>query len=99
MLLDVTFPHEPFNTYVRQGTAGQKIGAILEAIKPEAAYFTDQDGKRGAVIVVDMANAAQLPTLAEPFFLTFNADLKLRVAMTPADLKNAGLDTLGKKWA
>ncbi|MGA3181791.1 MAG: panthothenate synthetase [Verrucomicrobiota bacterium] len=97
-LLDITIPNEPFNSLARQGAAGRKLGAILEAIKPEAAYFTDQDGKRGAVLVVDMADAAKLPSLAEPWFLTFNADVKCRVAMTPDDLKKAGLETLGKKW-
>jgi len=32
-------------------------------------------------------------------FLTFNADAKLRIAMTPDDLKKSGLDSIGKKWA
>ena len=36
MLLDVTIPHEPFNTAVRNGTAGATISRILEDIKPEA---------------------------------------------------------------
>ena len=30
MLLNVEFPHEPFNTLVRNGTVGQIIGRILE---------------------------------------------------------------------
>jgi len=99
MLLDITIPHEPFNSLARQGTAGKKLSAILEAIKPEAVYFTEQDGKRGAVVVVDMADASKIPSLAEPWFLGFNADVKCRIAMTPDDLKNSGLDALGKKWA
>jgi hypothetical protein len=84
---------------VRDGSAGDKLGRILEAIKPEAVYFTEQNGTRGAVLVVDMADASQIPALAEPWFLTFNADCEFRIAMTPADLKKAGLDKLGKKWA
>lgn len=42
MLMHVQFPLEPFNTAVRDGSAGQKIQKILEAIKPEAAYFSEQ---------------------------------------------------------
>jgi hypothetical protein len=98
MLLDVIFPHEPFNTLVRKGTAGATIGKILDAIKPESVYFTEQDGHRGAVMVVDMKEPSQIPALAEPWFLHFQADCKFRVAMTPDDLKRAGLDELGKKW-
>ena len=99
MLLDVTMPHEPFNSLVRQGVAGKKIGEILEAIKPEAVYFSERDGHRGAVIVVDVADPSKIPALAEPFFLSFSTDVKFRIAMTPDDLKKAGLDALGKKWA
>jgi hypothetical protein len=98
MLFDVTFPHEPFNTAVRDGTAGKTLTKILEAINPEAVYFTEQDGHRGAVLVVNMEKASQIPALAEPWFLHFNADCKIRVAMTPEDLQRAGLEELGKKW-
>ena len=33
MLMNVIFPHEPFNTAVRNGTAGDTIGKILESEK------------------------------------------------------------------
>jgi hypothetical protein len=99
MLLDITMPHEPFNTLTREGIAGKKIGEILEATKPEAAYFSEHDGKRGAILIVDLADPSKVPALAEPWFLTFKADVKFRVVMTPDDLKKADLDSLGKKWA
>ena len=99
MLLDITIPHEPFNSLVRKGVAGKKLGKILDALKPEAIYFSEHDGKRGATVIVDMADPSKIPALAEPWFLTFNADVKFRVAMTPKDLKKAGLDAIGKKWA
>jgi len=99
MLLDVTFPHEPFNSLVRKGVAGKKIADVLDAIKPESVYFTEQDGQRGAVMIVDLTDPTKIPALAEPLFLTFNADAKLRIAMTPDDLKKSGLDSIGKKWA
>ena len=99
MLMHLQFPLEPFNTDVRNGTAGAKIQRILESIKPEAAYFSEQDGKRGGILVVDVKDASDVPALAEPFFLTFNAHVEFRIAMTPADLARANLDSLGKKWA
>ncbi len=98
-LLDITFPHEPFNSLVREGIAGKKIRAILDAIKPEAVYFSEYDGKRGAIIVVDVPDASQIPSISEPWFLTFQADVVFRIAMTPEDLEKSDLDTLGKKWA
>ncbi len=94
----VTFPHEVFNASVRDGSVGAKINRILESIKPESVYFTEQNGKRGAVLVLDVLDPSKIPTLSEPWFLTFNADVHFQIAMTPTDLKNAGLDELGKKW-
>jgi len=99
MLLDITLPHQPFNAAVKDGTAGSKLNRILEATKPEAVYFTDQQGQRGAVLIVDLPDASKLPALVEPWMLIFQADIKLRPVMTPDDLKRAGLDELGKKWS
>lgn len=99
MLMQIKFPLEPFNSAVRDGSAGHKIQKILEAIKPEAAYFSEQDGHRGGVLVVNMKEASDIPSLAEPWFLTFNAHVEFRIAMTPEDLAHANLDALGKKWA
>jgi hypothetical protein len=99
MLLNVILPHEPFNTAVRNGTAGATIGRILEAIKPEAVYFTEQNGHRGATMVLNVNRPSDIPGLAEPWFLNFNADCQFRIAMTPDDLRQAGLEELGKKWA
>ena len=99
MLLYVKFPHEPFNAAVKDGTAGKKIQRILDDQKPEAAYFTEHQGHRGGILVVNLEDPSKIPMLAEPWFLTFNADCELRIAMTPADLAQSGLDKLGKKWA
>jgi hypothetical protein len=97
-LLHVEFPLEPFNTLIRNGTAGRKIQQILETIKPEAAYFGELDGKRGGTLVVNINSPSEIPALAEPFFLTFNAETRFRVAMTPEDLGKANLEGLGKTW-
>lgn len=98
MLMNVRIPHEPFNSAVRKGTAGQIMKRILEEIKPEAVYFTEQNGMRGAVIVINVNDPSEIPSFSEPWFLNFNADCKFRIAMTPGDLDRAGLDKLGRKW-
>jgi Domain of unknown function (DUF3303) len=99
MLLQVRIPHEQFNAAVRDGTVGSKLNRILEEMKPEAVYFTERNGQRGAVMIVELADASRIPTFAEPWFLTFNADVEFQPVMSPEDLKRAGLDALGKKWS
>jgi hypothetical protein len=99
VLMLLQFPIEPFNTAVKNGTVGAKMRQILDATKPEAAYFTERDGHRGGILVVNMDKASDIPRLAEPWFLSFNAEVEIRIAMTPEDLAHADLDALGKKWA
>ena len=98
MLIDLQMPLEPFNTLVKNGTAGQIIQKILTDLKPEAAYFVARDGKRGGTIVVDVSDASKMPAIAEPFFLHFNASVSFHPCMTPEDLAKAGLEELGKKY-
>lgn len=98
MLVDILFPLEPFNTLVKNGTAGDIIQKVLEDLKPEAAYFAARDGKRGGTLVLDIAEASGLPAVAEPFFLHFNANVSFHPCMTPDDLGKAGLEALGNKY-
>jgi hypothetical protein len=96
--MKVTIPHHTFNAAVADGSVGDKMNKILDAIKPEAVYFTELTGQRTAVVIVDLPEASKIPALAEPWFLTFEADVEFHPVMLPEDLKNAGLDALGKKW-
>ncbi len=98
MLLQVTFPHGPFNAAVKNGSAGDKIKRILEDAKPEAVYFTEMDGLRTGILIVNMDDVAQIPRYAEPWFLTFEADVRFRAVMSPDDLARGDLDALAKKW-
>ena len=91
-IVEADFPHEPFNTYVREGVAGEKIGATLGAIKPEVAYFTDNGVGRGALLIVDLDDASQVPHVTEPLMLTFDASVHYRIAIAPDELESAGLE-------
>ena len=76
MMMKVTPDHETFNAAVRDGTAGQKMGRILEEQKPESVYFAEMNGRRTAIIVVDMEDSSKIPSFAEPWFLSFNAAVR-----------------------
>ena len=95
----VSLPPEPFNSLVADGVADQKIREILEEIRPEAAYFTTYDNGRSAILVHEVAEPSDIPRLAEPWFLTFEADIDFKPAMIPEDLARAGLEELGERWS
>ncbi|MGA8533138.1 MAG: hypothetical protein WB615_03400 [Candidatus Tumulicola sp.] len=90
MLVKVNFPTAPGNEAMKSGAIPNKLKQILDELKPEAAYFAEEDGERTAYLFVDMATPADLPRIAEPFFLGFNARLTVRPAMTLDDLASAG---------
>jgi hypothetical protein len=99
MILHAKIPNSAFNAAVKDRSVGKKIQRILEESKPEAVYFTEYDGCRGAMLIIDVAGPSQVPKLAEPWFLQFDAKCEFHIAMTPEDLAKAELDRLGKKWA
>jgi hypothetical protein len=91
MLLRVSIPAETGNAAAKAGTLGSKVEQILADLKPEAAYFyADDAGQRCGSIVFDMKDPSEIPAVAEPWFLTFNATLSLRPVMNPQDLAKAG---------
>ena len=65
---------------------------MLGAIKPEVIYFTDNGVGRGAMMIVDLPSAVQVPHVTEPWMLTFGASVHYRLAMAPEELQSAGLD-------
>jgi len=81
-LVKVNIPVEAGNAAAKAGKLGETIRTILAEMKPEAAYFTDDSGQRTGFIVLDMQDASQIPALAEPWFLAFNAGIEIHPGAT-----------------
>jgi hypothetical protein len=86
MLLKMTVPVERGNETIIDGSLPRKLQAIMADLKPEAAYFLTMDGQRTALVVFDLQDPSQIPTIAEPFFIGFDADVELYPVMTAEDL-------------
>jgi hypothetical protein len=99
MLVLVSIPTEPFNSMLRNGTAGETIERVVADNKPESIYFTEIDGNRGAVMIVEIPNASKIPSISEPWYLNFEALCVFKIVMSPDDLMKADLNSLGKKWS
>jgi len=101
MLMQISIPVDAGNKAARIGAFGEPFKKILDAMKPEAAYFTaTATGERGGFIVFDMKDTSQIPAVAEPFFLAYNARVKFFPVMNAQDLANAapGIEKAVKEY-
>jgi Domain of unknown function (DUF3303) len=99
-LLKVNIPVESGNAAAKAGKLGATIQSILADLKPEAAYFTDNNGQRAGFIFLEMQDSSKIPAIAEPWFLAFNASVELHPVMLLEDLARAGgaIDKAVKKY-
>jgi hypothetical protein len=88
-LLKVSIPTEVGNECISNGSLSKTIESILNDLNPEAAYFTAERGARTAFVVCNVKDESEIPSIAEPWFLAFNAQVEFHPAMTMADLKKA----------
>lgn len=90
VLVKVSMPVEAGNVAARNGF--QTLESILQELKPEAAYFYAEHGKRSALLIIEMAETSRIPAIAEPFFMAFNATVEIHPVMVPEDLRKAAPD-------
>ena len=91
-LVKVNIPVEAGNKAVKDGTLAKTIQRILQEQKPEAAYFVAENGQRCGYLILNMESASKIPSIAEPWFLAFNASVEMKPAMVAEDLQKAGQD-------
>jgi len=100
-LVKVNIPVAAGNAAAKAGKLGATIQSILADQKPEAVYFTDESGQRSAFIFLDMQDASQIPAIAEPWLLAFNASIEIHPVMVPEDLMKAvgAIEAAVKKYS
>ncbi len=98
-LVKVTLPSEA-SASIRDGSIMEKMQRIFNEMKPEAAYFVTENGRRTQYIVVNADDVKSLPSMAEPWWLLFNADVDILPAFTLQDMESMGpvLEDLVKKF-
>jgi hypothetical protein len=87
LMLKFTIPVAKGNAAAADGTLAQAFEKLVDQVKPEAAYFTLVDGKRGGMVFFDKADAADLPAINEPLFAKLDAAIEIVPVLTAADLK------------
>ncbi|WP_173060418.1 hypothetical protein [Phytohabitans houttuyneae] len=88
VLMKAEFDTEAGNRAIKEGRLSQVLGATMEQLKPEAAYFTTINGHRGAFIVFDLNDPSDIPMLAEPLFVEMGAKIELLPVMNVDDVQS-----------
>jgi hypothetical protein len=87
-LFKISIPVEAGNKAARDGFS--IIAKILEQQKPEAAYFIAENGMRTGIVVMEMNDVSQLPSIAEPWFLGLNASIESHTRHDPRRPQKGG---------
>jgi hypothetical protein len=99
-MMKVSIPVDHGNEAAREGSLGSTIDSICAELKPEAAYFTAERGQRGCFLFFDLKDSSQIPGIAEPWFLAFNAQVEIQPCMNSEDLRKAapGIERAAKSY-
>jgi hypothetical protein len=89
-LVKVNIPVDAGNEAAKAKRLGTTIQSILTDVKPEAVYFTDDNGQRSAFLFLEIPEASSIPAIVEPWLLAFNARIEIHPVMTLEDLVKAG---------
>jgi hypothetical protein len=66
-LMKAQLPADPTNNLAASARV-ETMRALLEALKPEAAYFYPERGIRTTIVVFDLKSPSDLPSISEPIF-------------------------------
>lgn len=86
MLLRTHLGASDGNAAIASGTLQKAVHSFMEKFKPEAAYFTIENGMRSGLYVFDLKEPYQMPEVGEPFF-AIGCTVALTPCMTPDDLR------------
>ena len=89
VLVRAMIPTAAGNKVVKDPNFLKTIEDYTKKFNCEASYFTEVNGNRTMVFVLDLPNTEMIPEIAEPLFQKFEANVEIHPAMNLEDLKKA----------
>lgn len=86
-LLRFTVDTNVGNTTIKSGKLPAVLKEIMDMIKPEAVYFYPENGHRAGIMIFDLKDASDIPVIAEPLFIHFNARVEMVPVMNVEDMQ------------
>ncbi|MFY2824167.1 hypothetical protein [Ruegeria sp. MALMAid1280] len=92
MMLKVQIPPEAGSKAIQEGKMGQIFSDLMQKIKPEAAYFSQEDGVRTAYFFYWVDRTYQFADIHEPLIQGLGAKVYDSYALTWDDIAEAQKD-------
>jgi hypothetical protein len=89
VLVRAMIPTVAGNKMVKDPNFLKNLEEYLQKFNCEAAYFTEVNGSRTMVLILDLPSAEMIPAIVEPLFQGFDANVEIHPAMNLDDLKKA----------
>jgi hypothetical protein len=89
VLVRAMIPTVAGNKMVKDPNFLKGIEDYTKKFNCEAAYFTEVNGNRTMVLVLDLPSTDMIPAIAEPLFQGYDANVEIHPAMNLDDLKKA----------
>ncbi|MYS23644.1 hypothetical protein GA0115240_154735 [Streptomyces sp. DvalAA-14] len=87
VMLTVQMDTEKANKAITDRTLPAVLTSVFDRISPEAVYFGSAEGMRTGYIVFDLEDAADIPSVAEPFFQELGAKVTFMPVMNLQDIQ------------
>lgn len=92
-LAKVTIPVEEGDEAFKSGALPRTMQSAMQRLKPEAAYFLEEDGKRECLFVFNL----DVPSLLKPLFPNLDASFHVTPVMNAAEFEQGLGDAKGKQ--
>jgi hypothetical protein len=89
VLVRAIIPTVAGNKMVKDPNFLKNLEDYIQKFNCEATYFTDVNGNRTMVFVLDLPSPDMIPDIIEPLFQGFDANVEIHPAMNLDDLKKA----------
>ena len=89
VLVRAMIPTVAGNKMVKDPNFLKNLEEYLQKFNCEAAYFTEVNGSRTMVLILDLPSTDMIPAIVEPLFQGFDANVEIHPAMNLDDLKKA----------
>lgn len=86
-MLKVEIPVEAGSKATQDGTLAETVKKVFTRIKPEAAYFSADGGKRTIHAFFDLPDATEICPAAEAFFVNLDAKVEFVPCMNQQELE------------